>query len=160
LQPAVQRRSQHCRRQTHPFLLCFLRHGVGVRRKIMGNMFSITPPPSQDCTGLMGGPKTGRLWPPTFFLLLRGVPGPDRPKGILVVDDEPQVADTLRMVLALSGHSIDLADSADRALEMYQPAKYDLVISDYSLGKMNGLALARIIRERCATQPIILITAY
>ena len=82
------------------------------------------------------------------------------PKKILVVDDEPQVADTIRMVLALSGHAIDVAASADRALELYQPGKYNLVISDYSLGNMNGLALARAIKERCITQPIILITAY
>jgi len=64
------------------------------------------------------------------------------------------------MVLALSGHTIDIAPSGDRALELYQPGKYDLVISDYSLGQMNGLALARLIKERCITQPIILITAY
>ena len=76
------------------------------------------------------------------------------------MDDEPQVADTIRMVLALSGHTIELAASADRALELYAPGKYDLVISDFSLGKRNGLELARAIRERCATQPIILITAY
>ena len=82
------------------------------------------------------------------------------PKRVLVVDDEPQVADTIRMVLALSGHQVDLAESAGRALELYELGKYDLIISDYSLGKMNGLDLARAIKQRCATQPIILITAY
>jgi CheY-like chemotaxis protein len=87
-------------------------------------------------------------------------PGAIPPKRILVVDDEPQVADTIRMVLALSGHTVDLADSADRALELYEPGKYDLIISDYSLGKMNGLVMARAIKQRCATQPIILVTAY
>jgi len=82
------------------------------------------------------------------------------PKRILVVDDEPQVADTIRMVLALSGHIIEIAESGSRALEMYEPGKFDLVISDYSLGQMNGLNLARKIRERSATQPFILVTAY
>lgn len=77
-----------------------------------------------------------------------------------MVDDEPQVAETLRMVLALGGHNVDLADSAERALELFQPAKYDLVISDYSLGKTNGLELARTIKARCATQAFILVTAY
>lgn len=87
-------------------------------------------------------------------------PGSIPPKRILVVDDEPQVADTIRMVLALSGHTIEVVDSGDRALELFQPGKYDLIISDYSLGKMNGLELARSIKMRCVTQPIILITAY
>ena len=43
---------------------------------------------------------------------------------------------------------------------MFEAGKYDLVISDFSLGKMNGLALARLIKERAPKQPIILITAY
>jgi CheY-like chemotaxis protein len=81
-------------------------------------------------------------------------------KRILVVDDEPQVADTVRMVLAMSGHKVEVVDSAKRALEVYEPGKFDLVISDYSLGKMNGLELAREIKQKCATQKFILITAY
>jgi CheY-like chemotaxis protein len=81
-------------------------------------------------------------------------------KRILVVDDEPQVADTIRMVLVMSGHKVDVTESASQALGVYEPGKYDLVISDYSLGKMNGLDLARLIKEKCATQPFILITAY
>jgi CheY-like chemotaxis protein len=81
-------------------------------------------------------------------------------KRILVVDDEPQVAETIRMVLVMSGHKVDIKDSASKALEVYEPGKYDLVISDFSLGKMNGLELARAIKEKCATQPFILVTAY
>jgi CheY-like chemotaxis protein len=81
-------------------------------------------------------------------------------KRILVVDDEPQVADTIRMVLVMSGHTVDIKESASKALEVYEVGKYDLVISDFSLGKMNGLELARAIKEKCATQPFILITAY
>jgi CheY-like chemotaxis protein len=81
-------------------------------------------------------------------------------KRILVVDDEPQVADTIRMVLVMSGHKVEVTESASQALGVYEAGKYDLVISDYSLGKMNGLELARLIKEKCATQPFILITAY
>jgi CheY-like chemotaxis protein len=81
-------------------------------------------------------------------------------KRILVVDDEPQVAETIRMVLMMGGHTVEVSESAIKALEVYAPGKYDLVISDYSLGKMNGLELARAIKEKCATQPFILITAY
>lgn len=76
------------------------------------------------------------------------------------MDDEPQVADTIRMVLVMSGHTVDVMEGASQALAVYEPGKYDLVISDYSLGKMNGLELARLIKEKCATQPFILVTAY
>lgn len=81
-------------------------------------------------------------------------------KRILVVDDEPQVADTIRMVLAMGGHKVEVVDSARRALEVYEPGKYDLVISDFSLGKMTGLELAREIKQKSPTQQFILITAY
>ena len=82
------------------------------------------------------------------------------PKRILVVDDEPQVADTLRMVLTYGGHSVEIAEDAVRALSMFEAGKYDLVITDFALGKMNGLDLARAIKGRSAGQPIMLITAY
>jgi CheY-like chemotaxis protein len=82
------------------------------------------------------------------------------PKRILIVDDEPQVANTIRLLLEMGGHNIEIAEDAERALAIYEPAKFDLVITDLSLPKMNGLDLARSIRGQAATQPIILITAY
>lgn len=82
------------------------------------------------------------------------------PKRILVVDDEPQVAQTIRMVLAYGGHSVEIADDANRALSLYEDGKYDLIISDFALGKMNGLELARTIKARNPKQPFMLITAY
>jgi CheY-like chemotaxis protein len=82
------------------------------------------------------------------------------PKRILVVDDEPQVADTIRMVLKMGGHQVEVAQAADRALDLFKASRHDLVISDLSLGKMDGLELARLIRELVPKQPIVLITAY
>ena len=81
-------------------------------------------------------------------------------KRILVVDDEPAVADTIRMVLAFRGHQVEIADAAETALTKFEPGKYDLVITDLSLPRMDGLALAAAIRERAPAQPIILVTAY
>ena len=82
------------------------------------------------------------------------------PRRILVVDDEPQVADTIRMVLKLGGHKVEVADGADRALELYRASPHDLVVTDLSLGSVDGLELARRIREIDPKQPIVLITAY
>ena len=81
-------------------------------------------------------------------------------KQVLVVDDEPAVANTIRMVLVHGGHKVEIVEDAEAALARFEPGKYDLVISDLSLGKMNGLALADAIRERVPNQPFILITAY
>jgi CheY-like chemotaxis protein len=81
-------------------------------------------------------------------------------KRILVVDDEPQVATTIKMVLSLSGHTVEIVDDAEKALAAFEIGKYDLIVTDQSLGKMTGLQLAHAIKERSAAQPIILVTAY
>jgi CheY-like chemotaxis protein len=93
----------------------------------------------------MAGPKTAETIPP---------------KHILVVDDEPAVADTIRMVLTFRGHKVEVAESAEAALKIFAVGKYDLVVTDLSLPKMDGLGLASAIKERAPNQPIILVTAY
>jgi CheY-like chemotaxis protein len=82
------------------------------------------------------------------------------PKRILVVDDEPAVASMIKMVLTMGNHTVEIVSEAARALEVFTPGKYDLVISDYSLGKMNGLDLAQAIKKLAPTQPFVLITAH
>jgi CheY-like chemotaxis protein len=79
---------------------------------------------------------------------------------VLVVDDEPMVAHTLRMVLTISGHEVIIANDAESALATYEAGRYDLVFTDFSLPAMDGLELARLIRARCPAQPIVLITAF
>jgi CheY-like chemotaxis protein len=82
------------------------------------------------------------------------------PKRILVVDDEPPVAETIRLVLTSSGHAVEVAVDAQQALGLYRAGKFDLVITDFSLPGMDGLDLAREVKRLCTTQPIIMITAY
>lgn len=77
-----------------------------------------------------------------------------------MVDDEPAVADTIRMVLAISGHTVEIAEDAETALERLESEKYDLVVTDLSLPEMDGLELARRVKERFPGHPVILVTAY
>jgi CheY-like chemotaxis protein len=83
------------------------------------------------------------------------------PKRILVVDDGPQLAKVFRMVLTTGGgHSVEITQDAESALAMFEPGKYDLVITDLKLPKMNGFDLATAIKSRCGTQPVMLITGH
>ena len=63
-------------------------------------------------------------------------------RRILIVDDEPFVCDAVKMMLAFDGHQVDAACSANDALALFEAGKYDLVITDYSMPKMKGDALA------------------
>jgi CheY-like chemotaxis protein len=85
---------------------------------------------------------------------------PIAPKRILVVEDEPLVAQTIKMALAVDGHSVEVAKNAEEALVLFNPEAHDLVITDFSMGKMDGLELARVVKERCPGKPVILLTAY
>ena len=81
-----------------------------------------------------------------------------KPKRILVVDDEPMVVSTLKMLLTADGHQVESANDGSTALEMFDVGKYDLIITDLLQPGITGTELARIIKERSPTQPIILLT--
>ena len=79
---------------------------------------------------------------------------------ILVVDDEDLVRDTLKMLLSFDRHLVTAASSGRQALEIFQPGKFDLVITDYAMPDMKGDHLAAAIKGRAPTQPVIMLTAY
>ena len=79
---------------------------------------------------------------------------------ILLVDDEPLVCKTMTTVLGLDGHHVTITNSAEKALACFQPGKFDIVITDFSMPTMTGLELAIAIKAQAPRQPIILLTAY
>jgi CheY-like chemotaxis protein len=84
---------------------------------------------------------------------------PIPPKRILVVEDDLVAAQTLRVVLTVDGHCVEIAGDGEQALTMFENA-HDLVITDFKLPKMDGLEVAQAIKERAPSCPVILITAY
>ena len=79
---------------------------------------------------------------------------------ILVVDDEPDLCEGLKLNLEIEGYEADTAYSAEEALEM-DLASYDLIMLDVMMGKMSGFEFARILKRNPATAhiPIIFCTA-
>lgn len=61
---------------------------------------------------------------------------------VMVVDDEPLVADTLAMILTHAGYHAMRAYDARTALEMASLQAPDLLISDVAMPEMNGVELA------------------
>ena len=61
---------------------------------------------------------------------------------VMVVDDEPLVADTLAMILTHAGYRAMRAYDAKTALEMASVRAPDLLISDVAMPQMNGVELA------------------
>lgn len=78
---------------------------------------------------------------------------------ILVVDDEPSVSRSIKMLLAHEGHSVETALDGKTALHALGQNPFDLVITDYFMGEMNGFQLAAHIKERWPERPVIVATA-
>ena len=81
-------------------------------------------------------------------------------RQILVVDDEPAVRDSIKMMLQFYGHAVQTANGSKEALSFLEKCKFDLIITDYSMPGMKGDELAAVIKKRLPHQPIIMITAY
>lgn len=80
-------------------------------------------------------------------------------KSILVVDDNAQIRNYLKRILAPKYH-ITLAENAEAALSLIKKIQPDLIISDVVMGEMNGVAFCKHIKsdEELKHIPVILLT--
>src|ERR1700686_1353370 len=80
---------------------------------------------------------------------------------ILIVDDEIDSREMLRVLLRLDGHDVDTAAKVEEAWKLFQDNEFSAVISDWVMPEGNGLELCR--RIRASDTPtycyIILLTA-
>ncbi len=79
---------------------------------------------------------------------------------ILVVDDEESLCEILQFNLEVEGYDVDVAYSAEQALEM-GVGKYQLILLDVMMGGMSGFKMAQLLKRDAATAriPIIFCTA-
>ena len=80
---------------------------------------------------------------------------------VLLVEDNPNVAEITREMLGGHGYTVWLASDAGAAMDLIGARGFDLVVSDIVMGgPANGLELARTIRRQLPRQPILLVTGY
>jgi CheY-like chemotaxis protein len=79
-------------------------------------------------------------------------------KRILLADDQPEVRQTVKLLLGMDEHTVAEAANGREALDLYAPDRFDLVITDYAMPVMRGDELASNIKQLAPSQPILMIT--
>jgi nitrogen regulation protein NR(I) len=79
---------------------------------------------------------------------------------ILLIEDDPGIADTLQRVLVEEGHEVVPCQRGDDGLALAAASSFNVVITDLKLPGLNGLELVRRLRDSQPRLPIILVTAF
>jgi DNA-binding NtrC family response regulator len=80
---------------------------------------------------------------------------------ILVVDDEPNVLVTYRLILQQQGYDVSAALSSDEARKLLSDNQIDLLLCDLSLEKQeNGFDIIEFARQKSPKMPTVLLTGY
>ena len=77
---------------------------------------------------------------------------------VLVVDDDPNICDVLRMYLENEGYSVILSYDGEEALVKFNALKPDIILLDVMLPTQDGWQVCREVRKKSSV-PIIMITA-
>lgn len=80
-------------------------------------------------------------------------------KKILIIDDEAGIRQVLKIHLRGAGYEVETAGTAAEGLALITE-EYDLIICDLKLPDMDGLDVIRMIRERFAALPVIVVSGF
>jgi len=80
--------------------------------------------------------------------------------NILVVDDDKGIREILEIVLTQEGYDVTSVEDGLKALAKCRRQKYDLIITDLKMPKMDGIEFMKAAKEVSPESLVILITAY
>ena len=161
--------------------------GIGIpkeiRRKIFDPFFT-TKGPKSSGLGLSvsyriierhGGEislSSGKAKGSTFYVKLPIAANPsietaqeDPPKEsekatILVIDDEPEIRNSLSEILSFEGHRVTVARDGKEGLLAFQTKQFDMVLTDLGMPGMSGWQLAKEIKGLSPKTPVAIITGW
>jgi DNA-binding response OmpR family regulator len=77
---------------------------------------------------------------------------------ILLADDEPKVAEPVRLTLTAEGYVVDVATNGDEALTMAEKNPYDALLLDVTMPGRDGFAVVQELRRKKNLTPVIFLT--
>ncbi|MDA8019029.1 MAG: sigma-54 dependent transcriptional regulator [Thermoanaerobaculia bacterium] len=79
---------------------------------------------------------------------------------VLIVDDEPRMAEAIATAMRRSGYACRVATRGDEALDLFREHGADLVVTDLRVPGVDGMELLARLQEERPDVPVIVITAY
>jgi len=79
--------------------------------------------------------------------------------NILIIEDETGISSFLEQGLQEEGYNVSCKPNGKDGLELFKKEKFDLVLLDWMLPKMNGLEVCKKIREIDTQTPVLFLTA-
>ncbi len=84
----------------------------------------------------------------------------DNHNHVLVVDDEPTICSLMNVFLTQKGYQVQIANTGEDALVLFQEAHPDIVLLDISMPGMRGIDVLRRMKEINAASGVIMLSAY
>lgn len=78
---------------------------------------------------------------------------------ILIVEDEPKLADSLQQMLTSEHYAVDVVHDGRQGFEQAEDEEYDAIILDINLPSMDGIEVCKALRDDQVTTPILMLTA-
>ena len=78
---------------------------------------------------------------------------------ILIIEDDKLLAEALQTLLEIKGFDVEVVYDGEDGTEYAETGIYDLLIMDVMMPKLNGYQVARQVRHRRVTTPILMLTA-
>ena len=79
---------------------------------------------------------------------------------VLLVDDDPRLVAVLSDMLRAEGHAVTTATNGDEAIETFDPAAHDVVITDLGMPKTTGWEVAERIKQKSPDTAVFLLTGW
>ncbi|MFH0885289.1 MAG: response regulator [Candidatus Micrarchaeota archaeon] len=78
-------------------------------------------------------------------------------KRILIIEDEPDVAQSIKMYLENEGYSVEFTLDAGKGIKMMK--KFDLLLLDLIMPKLSGRTVLREMKEQGIKKPVVVLSA-
>ncbi|MGA7730673.1 MAG: response regulator [Chloroflexia bacterium] len=83
----------------------------------------------------------------------------DPPRPILVVEDDPEILNTVATILELEGYTVERACNGEEGLRMVERTRPGLVLLDMRMPVLDGWGFVRALKQRGIRLPILVMTA-